>query len=74
MVKSRETALSETGNPVPARFREPVKAQPVDATPSNPLIGQNFSQGIDLSELYSIKPKPDSIFRLYQKHEVECSS
>jgi hypothetical protein len=42
----------------------PVPAQPVDATPANRLIGQNFSQGSDLSELYSIKPKPDSIFRL----------
>jgi hypothetical protein len=42
-----------------------VPAQPVDATPSNQLIGQYFSQGSDLSELYSIKPKQDSIFRLY---------
>jgi len=40
-------------------------AQPVDATPANRLIGQNFSQGSDLSELYSIKRKRDSIFRLY---------
>jgi hypothetical protein len=38
-------------------------AQPVDATPANRLIGQHFSQGIDLSELYSIKPKQDSVFR-----------
>ena len=37
-----------------------------DATAANQLIEQNFSQGSDLSELYSIKPKQDSIFRLYQ--------
>ena len=41
-------------------------AQAVDATPSNRLPGQHFSQGSDLSELYSIKPKQDSIFRLHQ--------
>jgi len=40
-------------------------AQPVDATPANRLIGQHFSQGTDLSELYSIKPKQDSVFRPY---------
>src|SRR5260370_2222914 len=49
-----------------ASFREGVQAQPVDATPANRLIGQNFSQGSELSELYSIKPKQDSIFLLYQ--------
>jgi len=48
------------------KSRKVVPAQPVDATPFNRLIGQNFSQGSDLSELYSIKPKQDSIFRLYQ--------
>jgi hypothetical protein len=47
-------------------YRKFLPAQPVDATPANRLIGQNFSQGSDLSELYSIKPKQDSIFRLYQ--------
>jgi hypothetical protein len=45
--------------------RETVPAQPVDATPANRLIGQHFSQGTDLSELYSIKPKQDSVFRPY---------
>jgi hypothetical protein len=49
----------------PTNFLEPLPAQPVDATPSNRLIGQHFSQGIDLFELYSIKPKQDSAFRLY---------
>jgi hypothetical protein len=48
-----------------ARFREGVPTQPVDATPANRLIGQHFSQGTDLSELYSIKPKQDSVFRLH---------
>jgi hypothetical protein len=48
-----------------ATFREQVPAQPVDATPTNRLIGQHFSQGSDLPELYSTKPKQDSAFRLY---------
>jgi hypothetical protein len=47
------------------KSRKVVPAQPVDATPANRLIGQHFSQGNDLSELYSIKLKQDSIFRLY---------
>jgi hypothetical protein len=42
-----------------------VPAQPVDATPANRLIRKYFSQRTDLSELYSIKPKQDSVFRLY---------
>ena len=29
------------------------------------LLGQHFSQGPDLSGLYSINPKQDSVFRLY---------
>jgi hypothetical protein len=32
-----------------------LSAQPVDATPYNRLIGQHFSQGTDLSKLYSIQ-------------------
>jgi hypothetical protein len=48
------------------KFRKVLPAQPVDATPANRLIGQHFSQGTDLSELYSIKPRQDSVFRLYQ--------
>jgi hypothetical protein len=46
-------------------FREQVPAQPVDATPANRLLRQHFSQGTDLSELYSIKPRQDSAFRVY---------
>jgi hypothetical protein len=58
-----QTRLGGVGSA--ASFRKSLTAQPVDATPANRLIGQNFSQGRDLSELYSIKPKQDSIFRLY---------
>jgi hypothetical protein len=46
-------------------LRISLPAQPVDATPANRLLGQHFSQGRYLSELYSIKPKQDSAFRLY---------
>jgi len=46
-------------------LREDLPAQPVNATPANRLLGQHFSQGNDLSELYSIKPKQDSAFRVY---------
>jgi len=59
------TAFSDSGISGWPAFRESVPAQPVDATRSNRLIGQHFSQGTDLSELYSIKPKQDSVFRLY---------
>jgi hypothetical protein len=41
-------ALIETNS----NSRQTVPAQPVDATPSNRLIGQHFSQGTDLSELF----------------------
>jgi DNA invertase Pin-like site-specific DNA recombinase len=51
--------------PLEATFRKSVPAQPVDATPANRLICQYFSQRTDRSKLYSIKPKQDSLFRLY---------
>ncbi len=47
------------------RDREQLPAQTVDATPPTSLIRQYFSQRTDVSELYSIKPKRDSAFRVY---------
>jgi len=44
--------------------RKGVPAQPVDATPANQLLRQEFPERIDISKLYSIKLKQDSLFRL----------
>ena len=45
-----------TKDPEGTLVRFAVRAQPVDATPSNPLIGQHFPMENRFVRLYSIRP------------------